>query len=184
MATAVGRATLGAASRTVVRSVRLRRRRAFLAACHNGAVHYTEYDTRLAAYAVVTDDEGRVLLALWNEGSRRQWTLPGGGLELHERAEDGAVREVLEESGYDVEIDELLGVDSYVFPAERRSASTDRPMKAFRVLYRAHVVGGELTHELDGSTDEAAWFHLSEIAGLDRVSVVDVGLRMAGLILR
>ena len=135
-------------------------------------MHYTEYDTRLAAYAVVTDDEGRVLLALWNEGSRRQWTLPGGGLELHE------------ESGYHVELDELLGVDSYVFPAERRSASTDRPMKAFRVLYRAHVVGGELTHELDGSTDEAAWFHLSEIAGLDRVSVVDVGLRMAGLILR
>ncbi len=44
--------------------------------------------------------------------------------------------------------------------------------------------GGELTHEEDGSTDMAAWFHLSEIAGLDRVSVVDVGLRMAGLILR
>ena len=54
-------------------------------------MHYTEYDTRLAAYAVVTDDEGRVLLALWNEGARRQWTLPGGGLELHERAEEGVV---------------------------------------------------------------------------------------------
>ena len=144
-------------------------------------MHYTEYDTRLAAYAVVTDDEGRVLLALWNEGSRRQWTLPGGGLELHERAEEGAVREVREESGYQVELDELLGVDSYVFPAERRTADTDRPMKAFRVVYRAHVVGGELTHEEDGTTDEAAWFPLSEVASLDRVSVVDIALGMAGL---
>lgn len=144
-------------------------------------MHYTEYDTRLAAYAVVTDDDGRVLLALWNEGSRRQWTLPGGGLELHERAEEGVVREVLEETGYDVEIDALLGVDSYVFPAERRAVDTDRPMKAFRVLYRAHVVGGELTHEEDGSTDEAAWFPLSEIPTLDRVSVVDIALGMAGL---
>ena len=144
-------------------------------------MHYTEYDTRLAAYAVVTDDEGRVLLALWNEGSRRQWTLPGGGLELHERAEEGVVREVLEETGYDVELDALLGVDSYVFPAERRAVRTDRPMKAFRVLYRAHVVGGELTHEEDGSTDEAAWFPLSEIPTLDRVSVVDIALGMAGL---
>lgn len=144
-------------------------------------MHYTEYDTRLAAYAVVTDDAGRVLLALWNEGSRRQWTLPGGGLELHERAEDGVVREVREETGYDVELDALLGVDSYVFPAERRAVATAKPMKAFRVLYRAHVVGGELTHEEDGSTDEAAWFPLSEIASLDRVSVVDIALGMAGL---
>lgn len=144
-------------------------------------MHYTEYDTRLAAYAVVTDDEGRVLLALWNEGPRRQWTLPGGGLELHERAEDGVVREVLEETGYDVEVDALLGVDSYVFPAERRSLATDKPMKAFRVLYRAHVVGGELTHEEDGTTDEAAWFPLAEVARLDRVSVVDIALGMAGL---
>ncbi|MGV3563630.1 MAG: NUDIX hydrolase [Nocardioides sp.] len=144
-------------------------------------MHYTEYDTRLAAYAVVTDDEGRVLLALWNEGSRRQWTLPGGGLELHERAEEGVVREVLEETGYDVELDALLGVDSYVFPAERRAVATTKPMKAFRVLYRAHVVGGELTHEEDGSTDEAAWFPLSEVPTLDRVSVVDIALGMAGL---
>lgn len=144
-------------------------------------MHYTEYDTRLAAYAVVTDDAGRVLLALWNEGSRRQWTLPGGGLELHERAEEGVVREVLEETGYVVELDALLGVDSYVFPAERRAIATVKPMKAFRVLYRAHVVGGELTHEEDGSTDEAAWFPLADVASLDRVSVVDIALGMAGL---
>ena len=97
------------------------------------APHYTEYDTRFAAYAVVTDDAGRVLLALWNEGARRQWTLPGGGVELHERAEEGVVREVLEETGFHVELDGLLGVDSYVFPAERRTLRTDRPMKAVRV---------------------------------------------------
>lgn len=148
---------------------------------HDGAVHYTEYDTRLAAYAIVTDDAGRVLLALWNEGPRRQWTLPGGGIELHERAEEAVVREVREESGYEVEVDELLGVDSYVFPAERRTLDNGRAMKAFRVIYRAHVVGGELTHEQDGTTDEAAWIALDQVPRLDRVSVVDIGLGMAGL---
>lgn len=144
-------------------------------------MHYTEYDTRLAAYAVVTDGAGRVLLALWNEGSRRQWTMPGGGIELHERAEEAVVREVREETGYEVALDGLLGVDSYVFPAERRTLDNGRAMKAFRVIYRAHVVGGELTHEEDGTTDEAAWFALDEIATLDRVSVVDIALGMAGL---
>jgi 8-oxo-dGTP diphosphatase len=143
-------------------------------------MHYTEYDTRLAAYAVVTDG-GRVLLALWNEGTRRQWTLPGGGVELYEKAEEGVVREVAEETGYDVALDGLLGVDSYVFPAERRTADTDRPMKAVRVIYRAHVTGGELTHEEDGSTDEARWVPIAEVPTLDRVSVVDIALGMAGL---
>lgn len=144
-------------------------------------MHYTEYDTRLAAYAVITDGDGRVLLALWNEGSRRQWTLPGGGVELHESVQDGAVREVLEESGYDVALDRLVGVDTYVLPAERRHADTDRPMKAVRTIFTAHITGGELRPEQDGSTDEARWFTLDEVASLDRVSVVDIGLGFAGL---
>ncbi|MEQ7848147.1 NUDIX hydrolase [Nocardioides kribbensis] len=144
-------------------------------------MHYTDYDTRLAAYAVITDDTGHVLLALWNEGSRRQWTLPGGGVELHESVEQGVVREVKEESGYDVELGDLLGVDTYVIGPERRLNGSGRPMKAVRALFAARVVGGELTHERDGSTDEARWISVHEVGGLDRVSVVDIGLRMAGL---
>ena len=31
------------------------------------AVDFRDYDTRLAAYAVVRDDRDRILLALWNE---------------------------------------------------------------------------------------------------------------------
>lgn len=144
-------------------------------------MHYTDYDTRLAAYAVITDDAGHVLLALWNEGSRRQWTLPGGGVELHESVEQGVVREVKEESGYDVELGDLLGVDTYVIGPERRLNGSGRPMKAVRALFAARVVGGELTHERDGSTDEARLISVHEVGGLDRVSVVDIGLRMAGL---
>ncbi|TIC82957.1 NUDIX domain-containing protein [Nocardioides sp. GY 10127] len=147
-------------------------------------MHYTAYDTRLASYAVVVDEgqgDVRVLLALWNEGTRRQWTLPGGGVELHETVEAGVVREVREETGYDVALDGLLGVDSYVLDPQRRHVDTDRPFKAVRTLFRAHVVGGELTHEVDGSTDEARWVSLAEVDQLDRVSVVDVGLRLAGL---
>ncbi|MCD4533377.1 NUDIX domain-containing protein [Nocardioides sp. cx-169] len=139
-------------------------------------MHYTEYDTRLAAYAVIVDDRDRVLLALWNEGEEKRWTLPGGGVDLEEQAAAGAVREVREETGYDVELGALLGVDSYVIPVERRIADTDRPMKAVRVVYEARIVGGELTPEVDGSTDEARWIPLAEVAGLPRVSLVDVGL--------
>jgi ADP-ribose pyrophosphatase YjhB (NUDIX family) len=80
---------------------------------------FTEYDTRLGGYAVVIRD-GHVLLALWNEPEVPTWTLPGGGIELHEDIEDGVVREVREESGYDVVLGRLLGVDTRVTPPERR----------------------------------------------------------------
>lgn len=143
--------------------------------------HYTAYDTRLASYAVILDEldgRERILLALWNDGARRQWTLPGGGVELHERVEDGVVREVLEETGYDVVLGDLLGVDTYMLGPERRLNGSDRALKAVRVVYSATVVGGELAHEVDGSTDEARWWPLDELSGIDRVSIVDIGLRL------
>jgi len=139
---------------------------------------YTDYDTRLGAYAIVVDDQRRALLALWNEVSRPRWTLPGGGVELDESPEDGAVREVHEETGYVVELVRLLGIDTQVVAAERGLATSARPLRKVGVIYEARVVGGELTHEVDGSTDEARWFPLDEIPSLDRVELVDVALRL------
>ncbi|MBC9732697.1 NUDIX domain-containing protein [Nocardioides sp. zg-578] len=131
----------------------------------------------MASYAVITDDEGRILLALWNESpDGGRWTLPGGGVDLEETAEQGAVREVREETGYDVRLDRLLTVDSYVIPASRRHIETDRPMKAVRVLFAATITGGELTAEIGGSTDEARWFTPAEAARLPHVSLVDLAL--------
>lgn len=144
-------------------------------------MEFTDYDTRLAAYAVIIDDSSgrdRVLLALWNEADEPRWTLPGGGVNLTESVEDGAVREVREESGYDIELTGLLGVHSYVVPADRRFARTRRPMRALRVVFAARVVGGELTNEVDGTTDEARWFHLDEVSELPQVGLVSIGLEM------
>jgi 8-oxo-dGTP diphosphatase len=143
---------------------------------HDGLVEFLDYDTRLAAYAVVVDDDERVLLALWNEADTPRWTLPGGGVDLEETVQDGAVREVHEETGYDVVLDRLLGLDSHVIPPERRMVDTHRPMKAVRVVFEAHVVGGELTREIDGTTDEARWFPIADVADLPRVGLVDVAL--------
>ena len=134
-------------------------------------------DIRVAAYAVIVED-GRILLAHWSQGGHSGWTLPGGGIDPGEDPADAAVREIAEETGYRAELGDLIGVDSKVIPAENRLSGSGVPLHALRIVYTARVICGELTDELDGSTDEAAWFALDDIAGLDRVDLVDVGLRM------
>lgn len=138
-------------------------------------MHFTEYDTRLGAYAVVLDGD-RILLALWNEADRPLWTLPGGGVELEETVQEGVVREVREETGYDVRLGPILTIDSQVVPPERRLRKTDRMLKSVRVLFAAEVTGGELRNEVDGTTDEARWWPLGEVPDLPHVSVVDLAL--------
>ncbi|MFB4353421.1 NUDIX domain-containing protein [Microbacterium sp. LS_15] len=139
-------------------------------------------DMRVAAYAVVTDDDGRVLLARWIEGRRVAWTMPGGGLEPGEAPEAAVRRELREETGYTVKVGELLGIHSRVIPASQRVQKSDQPLHTLRIVYRATVSGGRLQYETDGSTDMAEWFPVEAISGLQRVKLVDISLRMAGLL--
>ncbi|MGW4938918.1 NUDIX hydrolase [Streptomyces sp. NPDC004166] len=57
---------------------------------------------------VVVREDGR-LLAI-RRADNGTWELPGGVLELNETPEAGVAREVLEETGIHVEVDELTGV--------------------------------------------------------------------------
>ncbi|MFJ3643329.1 NUDIX hydrolase [Streptomyces sp. NPDC090108] len=57
---------------------------------------------------VVVREDGR-LLAI-RRADNGNWELPGGILELDETPEAGVAREVLEETGIHVEVDELTGV--------------------------------------------------------------------------
>ena len=126
---------------------------------------------RVAAYAVcLRDDE--ILLARWTSPKGPLWTLPGGGIDHGEHPVDATVREVREETGYDVRVDELLLVDSV------HGVFDDAPIDhhAIRIVYRATVVGGELRYEVGGSTDMAGWFPLADVPTLDRVPLVDTAL--------
>ncbi|MEV8017152.1 NUDIX domain-containing protein [Streptomyces sp. NPDC086554] len=94
----------------------------------------------VAASAVVTDGGGRILLQRRRDNDL--WALPGGGMEMTDSLPGAAVREVKEETGYDVEITGLVG--TYTDPLHIIAYSDGEVRRQFNVCFRARIVGGTL----------------------------------------
>jgi nucleoside triphosphatase len=67
--------------------------------------------------ALIVNAKGEVLLVRSNKWGTK-YTVPGGHIELGERAEDAIVREVKEETGLDSVADELLVVQQAIYPRD------------------------------------------------------------------
>jgi 8-oxo-dGTP diphosphatase len=127
--------------------------------------------TRVGAYGVCVADD-RILLSRYTSGT---WSLPGGGIDFGEDPADGVVREVNEETGYVVRAVRVLGVRSLVW---NKGGPDGTDTHLISIVYEITIVGGELTHEVDGSSDQAAWIELSALPNLPRVDTVDAGLEL------
>jgi 8-oxo-dGTP diphosphatase len=131
--------------------------------------------TRLAAYALVRDELGRVLLCRASAGLSvaGQWFLPGGGVGFGESPEGAVLRELAEETGLVGEVASIAGIDSHV-RREPESGQTH----AVSVIFHVRIVGGELRDEIGGSTDHCAWLDPPAIARLPVSRVVRAALRL------
>lgn len=145
-----------------------------------------DWDTRVGCYAWIERDEA-VLLSHWSgmrtgDGRvvRGAWALVGGGLELGESPEQAVVREVWEESGYDVRLTGMVTTHARLIPAHDRARPSDRPLQVVQIVYRAEVVGGELRVEQDGSSDDVRWVPLTELDDVRCSQTVDVAWRATG----
>lgn len=62
---------------------------------------------RSGARGIVLRDDGKI--AVFNKANKNEYKLPGGGIEENETPEEAFCREVMEETGCEVEIIETLG---------------------------------------------------------------------------
>lgn len=71
-------------------------------------IEMKEPKIRLASRGIVLDKEGKI--ALQNKTKKNEFKLIGGGMENSENPEEAFKREVLEETGCEIEIIEELGI--------------------------------------------------------------------------
>jgi ADP-ribose pyrophosphatase YjhB (NUDIX family) len=115
---------------------------------------------RIAAYAVATDAEGRILLvrASTRSGTPGVWSLPGGAVDHGEDPNHTVVRETAAETGLSVSVTGLHDVlaDMRSLPHRGVTIHTDR------LVYEVSIRGGNLLDRVGHPTDLARWHTLAQ----------------------
>ncbi|WP_042199094.1 NUDIX hydrolase [Paenibacillus camerounensis] len=111
------------------------------------------------AAAIIENEDGQILLQRRNDNDK--WGFPGGAFELGESAEEAAKREVLEETGYIVELNYLQGVYTKYFD---KYPSGDRA-QTILIAFVCNITGGFASIE-DEETKDLKFFAIKDIPTL------------------
>ncbi|SDT63390.1 NUDIX hydrolase [Jiangella sp. DSM 45060] len=105
-----------------------------------------------SANAVVINEHGEILLIRRTDNGN--WSLPGGAMDIGERIDQTAVREVREETGIICEVLGLVGI--YTNPRHvLEYTSNGEVRQEFSIVFRALAVEGEPTPSSESS--EVRW---------------------------
>ncbi len=112
----------------------------------------------LTVDAVITTFDGKIIfIRRKNPPYKGAWAFPGGFVEYGETVEDAVIREVNEETGAIIEIQELLGVYS--------DPERDPRGHMITVCFLANMNGGELMADTDAA--EVSCFTADEAIMMD-----------------
>jgi len=109
-----------------------------------------------AVAAVIQDPAGRVLMCQQSQG-HRLWGLPGGTIRHGESPVRAAVRDIMQETGTDVEIVDLLGL----YQLTGDGCGEDLP-DVLVYVFRA-TLNGEATVNAPGMIRRLAWHHPDDL---------------------
>jgi 8-oxo-dGTP diphosphatase len=140
---------------------------------------------------VIIEDGRALLIRRGSEPLLGHWSIPGGTLEIGESLQEGVKRELLEETGLQVRVLEVIEVFDRIFPAE--APAPDGPPRGPKfhyviVDYLCERISGEARAASDvtdvafAREEELAQFHLTETAArvLRKAFAMDRGRRKVG----
>ncbi len=97
---------------------------------------------KVGSDAAMFDASGKILLMDRSDGSG--WCLPCGWVEPNEKPAEAVIREVREETGLEIEVNQLVGVFT------RKANAKNGPHTMIAIVYLCEVTGGELTLSHEG----------------------------------
>jgi ADP-ribose pyrophosphatase YjhB (NUDIX family) len=104
--------------------------------------------------------DGEVLLVRHEKGGHSYWLVPGGGVDAGETMVEAAARELLEETGFDVEIGRLLLVCEAIDPKPGGR-------HILNAVFAGTVRGGTLAVGVDKALRDARWQPLAALSDLE-----------------
>lgn len=103
------------------------------------------------AYVLLNDDHKNVLMVK-NKGKKSSYyTLPGGAVEQGETLKEAAVREVKEETGFDVQIEGVLSVSEAFFEESGHHV--------IFFTFSGKIIGGEIHLSRPEEIEEITWMN-------------------------
>ncbi len=105
--------------------------------------------------AVVFEDNQLLLVKRGHDPGKGLWAVPGGKVRRGERLEAAVAREVLEETGLEVEVGPVVWVGEHLSQSDH----------LVLIDFRAESIGGSLVAGDDA--DEARWVARGEVDGLE-----------------
>lgn len=113
--------------------------------------------------ATITINEGKVLLVRSEYNGKEFFLFPGGGLEVGETLEEGAIRETLEETGIKVIIKKLVHINEYIY----KSNWEKRSIIPFFLAECENETKINSQTDDEGKIKEAVWVKIKDLANLD-----------------
>ncbi|GAA3847130.1 NUDIX domain-containing protein [Saccharothrix violaceirubra] len=115
---------------------------------------------RVAVSAIVQDPTDRLLMIRRTDNDL--YSIPGGAQDVGEPIGRTVVREIKEETGYDVEPTDVIGI--YSDPAHVIAYTDGEVRQEFSICFRARLTGGELRTSSESS--EVRWVARDDLAAL------------------
>lgn len=114
------------------------------------------------ATAVALFNDNNEILLLKRKDSKN-WTMPGGTLEFGESLTDCAIREVNEETGFNIKIGNVIG--TYTNPKTVVEYSDGEVRQEFTIVYSGIIISGK--PKIDDESLDMKWIDLEKVHELD-----------------
>ncbi|MCW7989109.1 NUDIX hydrolase [Streptomyces platensis subsp. clarensis] len=111
--------------------------------------------------AVVRDDRGDILLI--HKTDNDLWALPGGGHDVGESVAQTVIREVKEETGISVAVEDVIGL--YTDPQHVMAYDDGEVRQQFSICFHARPIGGTL--RTSSESKEVRWVSPTDLDKLD-----------------